>query len=100
MMKDKLQAIKSLLDFINRSPSSRQASVNICSCLEYAEFERLDEGASWMLKSGRGYYVEVYGSSLVSIWLDGELGAAGVYDQYGMIKVLKYFFEDGIDNVV
>ncbi len=75
MMKDNLQVIKNLLDFINRSPASYQAAENICSLLRDGGFERLDESSPWRLKQGRGYYVERNGSSVAAFRLGSENAA-------------------------
>ena len=61
--------VQGLFDFIDASPTAFHAVANICSELEAAGFDRLEEGSSWALVPGRGYFVTRNMSSVIAFRL-------------------------------
>ena len=60
-----------LFDFISSSPTAFHASAHIASLLDENGFRRLEEGTSWQLEGGKGYYVVRNSSSLIAFRMPG-----------------------------
>ena len=60
-----------LFDFISSSPTAFHASAHIASLLDENGFRRLEEGTSWQLDGGKGYYVVRNSSSLIAFRMPG-----------------------------
>ena len=65
-MKDKLQVINDLLNFIHSSPTAYQAASEIIRKLEKGGFRELKEDSSWDLNYGEGYYVQRNSSTVAA----------------------------------
>ena len=61
-----------LLDFINSSPTPFQAVDNISKMLENEGYTRLNEGGSWSLERGKGYFVTRNLSSVIAFRVPAE----------------------------
>ena len=60
-----------ICDFIDRSPTPFHAVQNMAQLLDEAEFIVLQEGDSWVLESGKQYYVVRNQSSIIA-WTQGH----------------------------
>ena len=62
-----------LLDFIHSRPTPFQAVDNISKMLEKAGYIRLNEGGSWSLERGKGYFVTRNLSSVIAFRVPDEV---------------------------
>ncbi len=60
------QVSESLLNFINKSPSSFHAVANLTAKLDEKGYTRLTEGKKWNLERGKGYYITRNASSVIA----------------------------------
>ncbi len=72
VIKPDLVLTKSLLDFIDQSPTSFHATHNLAKRLEKAGYKRLLESEAWTLKKGAKYYVVRNGSSIIAFEMGME----------------------------
>ncbi|QEN07600.1 M18 family aminopeptidase [Oceanispirochaeta crateris] len=70
------QTVKSLLDFLNSSPTAYHGTAETVKKLEEAGFTSLDESTNWELKPQRGYYIVRNSSSLIAFHT-GDLDLTG-----------------------
>ena len=68
-MKEYVKTTKSMLDFIEQSPTCFHAIANVKQELEKAGFTELAETEDWKLESGKGYYVTRNDSSIIAFRL-------------------------------
>lgn len=64
-----MEAVRGLMDFIDRSPTAFHAVENIVGALEGAGFERLRENERWRLLPGRNYFLTRNRSSVIAFRL-------------------------------
>ncbi|MEG0495911.1 MAG: M18 family aminopeptidase, partial [Eubacterium sp.] len=60
------QINEALLSFLEKSPTAFHAVANIKAMLEKEGFTALEEGESWFLEYGKGYYVSRNDSAIIS----------------------------------
>lgn len=101
--------IQELLEFIQDSPSPYHTVAAAAKRLTDAGFEELDMAKSWQLDKGQGYYVSVYGSTILAFVAgtgEGQLRIAAAHtdfpcfrikpqagikkDGYGVVNVERY----------
>ena len=64
-----MQTIERLMAYIQNSPSPYHAVASAAALLDGAGFTRLEEGESWALEPGKGYYATRNQSSLIAFRL-------------------------------
>ncbi len=79
MPDDSAEITRSLLEFIDASPTPFHAVSNMAVRLQAAGFEALVEGEAWSLSLGGSYYIVRGESSLIAFTLgDGPIAESGV----------------------
>ena len=69
--------MEQLFDFIASSPTAYHAAAHIASILDEAGYISLEEGSSWDLQRGKGYYVQRNSSSLIAFRIPARDDACG-----------------------
>jgi len=64
-----LKTVQEILGYIEKSPTAYHVIFNLAERLRKEGFTRLSEGDEWTLESGKKYYVERNGSSLIAFYV-------------------------------
>lgn len=66
-------SLSSLLNFLNRSPTSFHAAANLVEAFLEKGFTKLNEGEAWTLERGKGYLIQREGSLIALRVPEGEM---------------------------
>ncbi|MEF9918062.1 MAG: M18 family aminopeptidase [Eubacterium sp.] len=78
------QINEALLSFLEKSPTAFHAVANIKAMLEKEGFTALEEGESWFLEYGKGYYVSRNDSAIISFRIpEGKFSGFQIATSHG-----------------